>query len=60
MILLLSSAIRISFGHTHLVGKGDMTAADGHLEKVHERIRLKKQAEVRNGSMKMCQGLYTD
>lgn len=44
----------------HLVGKGDMAAAEGHLEKVHERIKLKKQAEVRYGFMGYVPGLYTD
>lgn len=39
----------------YLVGKGDMTAADSHLDKIHERSKLKKQAEVRNGWMEICQ-----
>ncbi|KAJ8658220.1 hypothetical protein O0I10_005902 [Lichtheimia ornata] len=46
MLSLHREIVRLLDERDTFIGKGDMTAADGHLEKVHERIRLKKQAEA--------------
>ncbi|CDS14409.1 hypothetical protein LRAMOSA06578 [Lichtheimia ramosa] len=38
--------VRLLDERDSLIGKGDMTAADSHLDKIHERSKLKKQAEA--------------